>query len=86
MLQENGLEKIEDFRVFKQNKQNAFNEQDTNYNVYKTKLENIKKEQKNKNNELVKNNNLVMKIEKDINDEEKNIQNYLEGLKTINEI
>lgn len=83
MLQENGLEKIEDFRVFKQNKQNAFNEQDTNYNVYKTKLENIKKEQKNKNNELVKNNNLVMKIEKDINDEEKNIQNYLEGLKTI---
>ena len=80
---ERSFEKISDFRNFVQGKQEEFNKHDKEYDVFKTKLEQLKKEIENKMKELEKNKNSVIKIEEDIKEENNKIKYYSEKIKEI---
>lgn len=73
---EKNLEKIEEFKIVSQAKQKAFNEQDREYNIFKTNLENLKKEQEKTIKEIEKNKQAMNKIESEIQLENEKIVQY----------
>ena len=83
ILKENNIEElndlqvaIKDFKKFSSQRQKSFSEKDKEYNIFKTNLENRKREKEKQEKSLDKSKEQLIKLENEISDENEKIQKY----------
>lgn len=79
------LENVQELNLLYTKRQNDFNENDKSYNVLKTKLDGVKKEKDNKLGEIKKNKDNLKKIEEDLEEKSKKINECKLSIKKIEE-